>query len=415
MEIKRDRYLNKLTSRELNGSVKVITGIRRCGKSYLLFHLFKDCLLGKGVPKDHIIEVALDDIKNKHLRDPGALYDFISRSVGDGQYYVFLDEIQYVDGFEDAVNGLRHIDNLDIYITGSNSKFLSKDVITEFRGRGDQVEVRPLSFSEFASAYPGDRESAWDAYRTYGGMPEIISKKTEEEKTQYLQKLMNEVYLRDIVERNRVELEDVLGLITDSLCSAVGSMTNPLRICNTLGTLGYKRADNETVSKYIGYLTDSFLFEKSRRYDIKGRKYFDTPSKYYAADAGLRNARLNFRQQEYTHIMENIVYNELRSRGFLVDIGVIETTAKKDGVSERKRLEIDFVANKGSKKYYIQSAYSIPDREKADQEIRPFLKVRDSFKKIVITGDRLLPQRDENGILTMNILDFLLNEDSLDI
>ncbi|MDR0523096.1 MAG: ATP-binding protein [Candidatus Methanoplasma sp.] len=415
MEIRRDRYLNRLASRELNGAVKVITGIRRCGKSYLLFHLFRDLLLNRGVPRDRIIEVALDDRRNKSLRDPDELYRFVSGSVGAGQHYAFLDEVQYADEFEDVINSLHHIENLDIYVTGSNSKFLSKDILTEFRGRGDEVEIRPLSFSEFASAYPGDREAAWGEYLTYGGMPEILSKKTEEEKVSYLQRLVDGVYLKDIIERNGVEMEEMLGLITDSLCSAIGSLTNPLRICNTLGTLGYRGADNETVSRYIGHLADSFLFERSRRYDVKGRRYFDTPYKYYAADVGLRNARLDFRRQEHARIMENIVYNELRSRGFGVDVGVIESRDRAGGSSEYAQLEIDFVANMGSRRYYVQSAYSLPDAEKREREIRPFLKTGDSFKKIVVTGDRAPPHRDENGILTLNILDFLLDDGSLDL
>lgn len=415
MEIKRDVYLNRLISRKFNGSIKVITGIRRCGKSYLLTRIFRDHLLSEGVPEDHIINIALDDRSNKNLRDPDVLYGHVADLVKEGQYYLFLDEIQFVDGFEEVLNGLNRMDNLDIYVTGSNSKFLSKDVITEFRGRGDEIEVRPLSFSEFITVYPGDRYSAWNEYMMFGGMPEVLSKRSEEEKIAYLQRLVNTVYLSDIIERNRIRSDDLLDMIFDSLCSAIGSLTNPLRVANTLQTKGYKGADNETVSKYMGHLTDSFLFEVSKRYNVKGRKYYDTPAKYYATDVGLRNAKLNFRQNEPTHIMENIIYNELRYRGFCIDVGIIEERSRKEGRNKYKQLEIDFVANKGSKRYYVQSAFSIPDKAKEDQETDPLDKVDDSFKKVIITGDNTPPRRNERGYLTVNVIDFLLDADSLDL
>jgi predicted AAA+ superfamily ATPase len=415
MEVKRDRYLEMLIDRKWNGSIKVVTGIRRCGKSYLLSNLFKDHLISEGVDPGNIVEVALDDIKNKHLREPLALYEHVVASVKNERCYVFLDEIQLVKGFEDVMNGLIRIKNIDLYVTGSNSKMLSKDVLTEFRGRGDEVRIYPFSFSEFVTAHPGHEEEAWKLYRTFGGMPELLTRTKEAQKTAYLQNLFKKVYLKDIKERNDIRLENELDLITDLLCSSVGSLTNPLKISNTLKSVNRSAIDNETVSRYLDLLEDSFLFEKSKRYDIRGKKYFDTPSKYYVADVGLRNARLNFRQQEETHIMENIIYNELRSRGFSVDVGIVETRTVKKGVTEYKQLEIDFVVNKGSQRYYIQSAYSIPDKEKEDQEFRPLLKVNDSFRKIIVVGDDIYPKRDEKGVLTIGIRRFLMDENSLDL
>ncbi|MCL2148899.1 MAG: ATP-binding protein [Methanomassiliicoccaceae archaeon] len=415
MEIKRDRYLNRLIKKKWNGSVKVVTGIRRCGKSYLLFKLFRDHLMSEGVEPDNIVAIALDAIPNMRLREPMALYEEVVERVNGRRCYVMLDEIQYVRGFEDVLNGLRQIPDIDIYVTGSNSKMLSKDVITEFRGRGDEVRVRPFSFSEFATAYPGREEEAWKLYRRFGGMPELLTKTDDEEKTAYLQNLMKEVYLKDIKERNDIRLEGELDMMVDFLCSSVGSLTNPLKISNTLKTVNRSAIDNETVSRYLEILEESFLFERSKRYDIRGKRYFDTPSKYYAADAGLRNARLNFRQQEETHIMENIIYNELRSRGFSVDVGVVEARPTNGDTTGYVQMEIDFVANKGSQRYYIQSAYRMPEKDKEDQEIRPFLKVRDSFKKVVVVGDDTYPKRDENGVVTIGIRQFLLDEDSLDL
>jgi predicted AAA+ superfamily ATPase len=415
MEIKRDRYLNELIERKWNGSVKVITGIRRCGKSYLLFKLFRDHLISEGVEEDRIISIALDNIRNKPLRDPMALYEKIINSIKDGSNYVLLDEIQYVKGFEDVINGLRHIPNADIYVTGSNSKMLSTDILTEFRGRGDEIRIYPLSFSEFATAYPGKEEEAWKLYRTFGGMPELLTKANDRQKVSYLKGLVKKVYLKDVKERNNIRLENELDLMVDFLCSSVGSLTNPLNISNALRTTKHSVIDSETACRYLGFLEEAFLFERSDRYDIKGKKYFDTPSKYYTVDVGLRNARLNFRQQEETHIMENIIYTELRSRGFSVDVGVVETRSVNGGNVEYKQLEIDFVANMGDQRYYIQSAYRVPEGEKEKQEIRPFLKVKDSFKKIIVVGDDIRIKRDENGVVTMGIRQFLLDENSLDL
>ncbi|MDR0778130.1 MAG: ATP-binding protein [Methanomassiliicoccaceae archaeon] len=415
MEIKRDRYLNRLIKRKWNGQIKVITGIRRCGKSYLLSNLFKDHLISEGVDPKNIVDIALDDIDNEHLREPHALYEHVVASVGNERCYVFLDEIQYVEGFVDVLNGLIRKKNIDVYVTGSNSKMLSKDVLTEFRGRGDIVRIYPLSFSEFAKAFPGGQKEAWDMYLTFGGMPLLLSMSDEEQKTAYLQDLFEEVYLKDIKERNDVRLENELDMMVDLLCSSVGSLTNPLKISNTMKTVNRSGINEETVSKYLGYLEDSFLFERSKRYDLKGKKYFDTPSKYYATDVGLRNARLNFRQQEETHIMENIIFNELKSRGFSVDVGIVKDRITKDGIVEFKQLEIDFIANKGRRRYYIQSAYRMFDAEKKERELRPFLKVRDSFKKIIVIEDDIYPKTDDNGVLTIGIRQFLLDENSLDL
>ena len=417
MEIRRDRYLERLIGRKWNGSVKVITGIRRCGKTYLLFTLFRNHLLSEGVGTDHIIAIALDDIKNKYLRDPDALYSkIVSHTSNETErYYVLIDEIQYVEDFEDVINGLRHRPNLDIYITGSNSKFLSTDILTEFRGRGDEVRVYPLSFSEFTSAFPERIEDAWKLYMTFGGMPELFTKKNDEQRSAYLQNLFNSVYLKDIFERNKIKLADEMNLIIDTLCSSVGSLTNPTKISDTLRTSGHRAVSDDTVNKYLEILRESFLFEKAQRYDVKGRKYLDTPCKYYAVDVGLRNARLNFRQQEPTHIMENIIYNELISRGYSVDIGVVESRVSKNGASQYRQLEIDFVVNKMDSRYYIQSAYRTPDEKKREQELRPFVSIKDSFRKILIVGDDVRPWKDDNGIITIGIRQFLLDENSLDI
>lgn len=415
MEIKRDRYLNRIIKRKWNGSIKVVTGVRRCGKSYLLFKLFKKHLLSEGVEPRDIIAIELDDIRNTHLREPMVLYERIVGSAKGDKCYVLLDEIQLVERFEDVMNGLIRIPNIDVYVTGSNSKMLSKDVITEFRGRGDEIRIYPFSFSEFVTAYPGREEEAWKLYQTFGGMPELLTRADEEQKITYLQNLLKKVYLKDIKERNEIRLENELDQIVDLLYSSVGSLTNPLKVSNTLRSVNRSGIDEETVSRYLGFIEDAFLFERSKRYDLKGKKYFDTPSKYYASDIGLRNVRLNFRQQEETHIMENIIYNELSSRGFSVDIGVIETRPIEAGIKEYKQLEIDFVANKGSRRYYIQSAYRISDKEKEEKELRPFLKIRDSFKKIVIVGDDIYPKRDENGVVTVGIRQFLLDENSLDL
>jgi len=416
MEVKRDRYLDRLIRRKWNKSVKVITGIRRCGKSYLLFTLFKNHLLAEGVRSENIIAIALDDMKNRELRDPDSLYSHIVDRTDDDkeEYYVLLDEIQYVKGFEDVVNGLRHRSNLDIYVTGSNSKFLSTDILTEFRGRGDEIRVFPLSFSEIVSV-SADVDEAWRFYMTFGGMPELLMRNDDEQRSSYLKNLLDEVYLKDISDRNSIRLEEEMGLMVDILCSAVGSLTNPMKITNSLKTYGHKLISNDTVNRYLELLEESFLFDKAKRYDVKGRKYIDTPHKYYIADIGLRNARLNFRQQEPTHIMENIIYNELRSRGYSVDVGVVESRTSVDGKSQYKQLEIDFVVNKSDSRYYIQSAYVIPDEKKREQELRPILKIRDSFRKIIIVNDNIRPWTDDNGVFTIGIKQFLLDENSLDL
>ena len=408
--IRRDALLRKLIDRRDNSSVKIITGIRRCGKSYLLFHLFRDYLLSTGVDEEHIISVDLELRESRELRNPDRLIEFIKDKMHSGKYYIFLDEIQLVPDFEETVSEINHFENTDVYITGSNSKFLSSDVITEFRGRGDEIRVRPLSFSEFYGFRGGDKQSAWNEYSTYGGMPALTERNTDEQKTEYLQRLIKEVYLRGVVERNKLKNADLMDRIMCSLFSSIGSLTNPNRTCNYLIGNGYKDADNETVSKYMSMLEDAFIFEKCERFDIKGKEYLATPSKYYSADVGLRNARLNFRQLEFTHITENIIYNELRNRGFSVDVGIIRQRDKEG----YRQLEVDFVANKGNRRYYIQSAYSCYDEEKRSQELRPFLKINDSFRKIIVTADRTPPWIDENGVLTINVIDFLLDEKSLD-
>lgn len=413
MEIRRDRYLDRLIRRKWNGSVKVVTGIRRCGKSYLLFKLFRNHLLSEGVPESNIIGIELDDISNRGLRDSMALYAHVASRVrsADGPCYVILDEIQFVKDFSDTVNGLRHLDDVDIYITGSNSRFLSSDILTEFRGRGDEVRVRPLSFSEFRSAYP-DRDVGilWKEYMTFGGMPELLNRPDDDQKVSYLDSLFREVYLKDIQEHDGIRMPQELSSVLDLLCSSIGSLTNPTRIQNTLSTTNHAQMAPNTVARYIDALCDAFLFEKASRYDIKGRRLLDTPFKYYAIDVGLRNARLNFRQQEPTHLLENIIYNELRSRGFNVDIGMIEQRITTDGRQEYRRLEIDFVVNRGDARWYIQSAYGIPDDEKMEQEIRPFRKVPDSFRRILVVGDDTRPWTDNQGVLIVGVKDFLLDE-----
>ena len=413
--IKRDLYLNRLIDRMNNGSVKVVTGIRRCGKTVLLFDIFADYLRSTGVDDTHILKYTLDNIKMRRLRNPEKLYDDITAKLTDnGTYYLFLDEIQYVDDFSELINSLSQLRNVDTYVTGSNSKFLSSDILTQFRGRGDEVRVYPLSFSEFYSARGGDKNEAWDEYHLYGGMPALFERKTDEQKTEYLKALMSKVYLSDIVERNRVQYPDEMDSMVDFLCSAIGSLTNPKKISDTLKSVKGKSISDVTAKNYLNYLTDAFLFESAKRFDVKGKKYFETPLKYYMADVGLRNARLNFRQVEENHIMENVIFNELKIRGYSVDVGVVESKETVDGKRRLKQLEIDFVANKGSKKYYIQSAYEMPTEEKLRQEKRSLIKVGDSFKKIVVVKDNISPQTDENGIVTMGLINFLLDQNSLD-
>ena len=414
MEIPRDRYLQRLIVRKRNGKPKIITGIRRCGKSYLLFTLFRKHLISEGVPEGNIILLSLEEAANKPLRDPVRLTEYIREKVeGKGECYVLLDEIQMVEDFEDAVNTLVKDRNLDVYITGSNSKFLSSDVRSKFRGRGDRVHVQPLSFSEFSSAYNG--ESAWKEYTRFGGMPETLEMQTSEQKIEYLKDLMEHVYKNDMIERYDIRRPDELSQIMDSLSSSIGSLTNPMNISNTLRTQYRSSVTDDTVNRYMEILEESYLFEKAKRYDIKGRKGIGSPMKYYISDIGLRNAQLNFREMDMPHIMENIIYNELRSRGYAVDVGVVEIRPSVDGKRESVKLEVDFVANKGDRRYYIQSAYMIPDEIKREQETRVFSKIRDDFRKIVVTGDDIYPYVDDRGILNIGIRKFLLDENSLDL
>ena len=416
-EIKRDYYLNKLIKRRENGRIKIITGIRRCGKSYLLNPIFKNYLLETGVPEDHIINLDLDYIENKKYHDPNILFEYVMDKRKDNKmYYVLIDEIQEVDDFERVLNSFLGKRNLDVYVTGSNSKFLSNDIKTEFRGRGDEIRIYPLSFKEFSSAYSGTDNQKWNQYVTYGGMPYILSLDTDEDKSQYLKDLFDNTYLKDILERNKIYKDDILDKTIDILSSSVGSLTNPKKIADTFVSQGIKEVSHKTISVYIGYLLDSFMITKAERYDIKGRKYISTPSKYYFVDVGLRNARLNFRQIEQNHLMENIIYNELLLRGYNVDVGVVEQFSKdENGTTVKKQLEIDFVCNQGSKRYYVQSALNIDDEEKRTQELRPLLNVKDFFKKIIIVKDDIVPWHNEEGVLIIGIKEFLLREDSLDI
>ena len=415
MIIQRDSYLNKLTSRKQNGLIKVVTGVRRCGKSFLLFNLFHNHLVSSGVDEDHIIEVALDDRSNKHLRDPDNMLSFVKGKIKDNEmYYIILDEIQMLDEFEDVLNSFLHIRNADVYVTGSNSRFLSSDVITEFRGRGDEIRVHPLSFREYVSAYQGTVDEAWEEYYTYGGLPLILTRNDDEEKSEYLISLFQKVYLTDIIDRHGINNSEELNELVDILSSAIGSLTNPLKLSNTFKSMKNKEISDKTINCYLDYLTDAFLLSKAVRYDIKGKKYINSPSKYYFEDIGLRNARLNFRQTEENHIMENIIYNELRIRGYRVDVGVIEKFERNaDGKIVRKLLEVDFIATKGSEKYYIQSAFALDTPEKREQEERPLNTIGDSFKKIVIVRDNIKLRRNEQGIVTMGIKQFLLEENSL--
>lgn len=415
MEINRGIYLDKLIRKKKNGLIKVITGVRRCGKSYLLFHLFHKHLLDSGVPENHIIEVALDDRSNKALRDPDALLRFIKENIRDKEdYYIILDEVQYLNEFEDVLNSLLHIRNADVYVTGSNSKFLSSDVITQFRGRGDEIHVYPLSFSEYVPACQGSVDEAWDDYLIYGGMPLILTMAEPEDKAAYLNALFQKVYISDIVERHDVRNKVELDELVDILASAIGSYTNQSKLVRTFKSVKGKTISDKTIKNYIDYLIDSFLISKAVRYDIKGKKYIGSPSKYYFEDVGLRNARLGFRQVEQTHLMENIIYNELRIRGYHVDVGVVEYyRANREGKRGKKHLEVDFVATKGSEKHYIQSAFTLPTADKVDQEQRSLLRIPDSFRKIVIVGDNIKVRRDENGIITIGLRNFLLDENSL--
>lgn len=415
MEVKRDYYLNQLISHKHNGLIKIISGIRRCGKSYLLSELFRQHLLDEGVGEDHIIHLALDDYEKKQYRNPDNCYNYVKSSIKDGKmYYLLLDEVQMMESFEDVLNGFLHIKNLDVYVTGSNSKFLSSDVVTEFRGRGDEIRVYPFSFKEYYSAVGGDWSDAWREYYTYGGMPLILSKTTDEEKTKYLQDLFRETYIRDIEERNKVKNDAELEELINVIASGIGCLTNPQKLSDTFKSIKQIDISLPTIKQYLDYLQDAFIINKALRYDIKGKKYISTPSKYYFTDIGLRNARLNFRQQEETHIMENVIYNELNIRGYKVDVGEIGILEKGVKGYLEKKIEVDFVATKGSKKYYIQSALMLPTEEKKAQEERPLLKIADSFKKIIVVKDNIKPYHDDNGIGFIGLKDFLLDMDSLD-
>lgn len=400
-----------------NGMIKVVTGIRRSGKSYLLFKLFYEYLLSQGVLESHIIKIELDQRKNRIYRDPDVILDYIETLIEDDkQYYILLDEVQMLNDFEEVLNSLLHISNVDIYVTGSNSKFLSKDVITEFRGRGDEIHVFPLTFKEFMQVYDGDMYRGFADYIVYSGLPLISTMKTETQKVNYLTNLFNETYLKDIIERNHIEKTQELENLINVLASAIGSLTNPPKIQATFKSSIGSAISINTIRQYIEYLEDAFIISKAQRYNVKGRKYIGTPLKYYFEDIGLRNARLGFRQVEETHLMENIIYNELRYRGYSVDVGVVEKREmRENGKQIRKALEIDFVANLGSQRYYIQSALSMPTPEKQIQEKTSLINVADSFKEIIIVKDIVNVKRDENGIVTMSIYDFLLKENSLDL
>jgi len=418
MVIPRDRYLELLVSRKHNGLIKIITGMRRCGKSFLLFKLFKEHLIAEGVPESHIIRIELDDRRNKSLRDPDVCLEYVTSLLKDERkYYLLIDEVQFMAEFEDVLNSFLHIDNLDTYVTGSNSKFLSTDIITEFRGRGDEIHVRQLSFAEYCAVYPDMAwDDAWNIYHTYGGLPYAVLLDKAEDKAQYLKRLFREVYLKDIVERNKVQNNIQIGILLDIISSSIGSLTNPRKLENTFKSDGNMSISAATIKQYLDYFIDAFMVEKAERYDIKGKKYISTPQKYYFSDLGLRNARLNFRQQEETHIMENVIYNELRMRGYSVDVGVIEINERtSEGTYARKQIEIDFVANKGSQRYYIQSAFALPSLEKVAQEERPLKNVPDSFKKIIVVKDNIMLRRDDNGITTMGLKQFLLDPHSLEL
>ena len=417
MVIKRDIHLKKLIDSKHNGMIKVVTGIRRCGKSYLLFNLFCQHLKEAGIADDHIIKVDLEDRRNKELRDPDALLRYIDSHMTDQQmYYILLDEVQHVNEFEDVLNSYLKIENADIYVTGSNSRFLSTDVITEFRGRGDEIRIAPLCFREFMSVYQGTKEKGLEEYMLYGGLPKVLDYPTVERKIEYLKSLFKKTYLTDIKERYKIKNDDDLEELIDIMASSIGGLTNPSKLENTFQTVKHSNITHTTIKSYLDMLQDVFLIERSVRYDIKGRKYIDTPAKYFFSDLGLRNARINFRQYEETHLMENLIYNELRLRGMSVDVGVVVKNEKDaNGVSVRKQLEVDFVCNQGSQRYYIQSALRLPSEEKREQEVRSLKSINDSFRKFVITEDLISRYHDNEGITYMNIYEFLLDENSLQI
>lgn len=424
--IKRDEYLKRIIDRKENGLIKVITGIRRCGKSFLLFNLFYDYLIQSGVKEEQIIRIALDDNTFEKYRDSDELSKYIrGKIVNSDMYYILIDEVQYAItkdelknpeniGLYNVLNGLMRLRNVDIYVTGSNSKMLTKDVLTAFRGRGDEIKIYPISFKEFYSLEGGDKSDAYEEYALYGGMPLVLSKKNDVEKMRYLQNLFTEVYFKDIEERYDIEMPDVLSELTDDLCSSVGSLTNASKIAKTLQSVKNIKVSSTTISRYLNYLIELFLFSNAKRYDVKGKKYFEYPSKYYCTDIGLRNARLNFRQQEETHIMENIIYNELLCREYSVDVGVVEIVETNAGERTKKQCEIDFVVNKGSKKYYIQSALNVSDASKLETELRPLKNTKDFFKKIIVSKTSMRHWTDDDGILHVGLYEFLLNENSLD-
>lgn len=417
MEIRRDRYLERLIAHKGNGRVKIVTGIRRCGKSYLLFQLFKRHLIETGVKPNHIIEIQLEDRSNKELRNPDACLAFIKKQIKDQKpYYLLIDEVQLMDEFEDVLNSCLHIENLDTYVTGSNSKFLSKDIITEFRGRGDEMYLRPLSFKEYRTIQPDKPfDDVWTEYMTFGGLPYCALLPSREEKADYLKRLFDEVFLRDIIERNRVQNDAQLESLLNVISSAVGSLTNPKKLEDTFTSSGTGKLSAVTIKQYLDYLCDAFMIEQAERYDIKGKRYISTPYKYYFTDTGLRNARLNFRQLEETHLMENVMYNELCLRGYSVDVGVVEINERQeDGKYMRKQIEVDFVCNKADERVYVQSAFSIPTTEKRQQEERPLVNVGDGFRKVVVTKDNVIRHNDENGILIMSLQEFLMDEGALE-
>ena len=410
-------YLERLISHKGNKRIKIVTGMRRCGKSYLLFNLFKNHLIGDGVKPSHIIEIQLEDRINKELRDPDTCLAFIKKQIKDEKpYYLLIDEVQLMSEFEDVLNSCLHIQNLDTYVTGSNSRFLSKDIITEFRGRGDEMYLRPLSFMEYKTTYP-DRsfEEAWKEYITFGGLPYCALLSTREEKAEYLKRLFDEVFLRDIIERNKIKNDEQLESLLNVISSAVGSLTNPKKLEDTFVSSGAGKLSAYTIKQYLDHLCDAFMIEQAERYDIKGKRYISTPYKYYFTDTGLRNARLNFRQLEETHLMENVMYNELCLRGYSVDVGVVEINERQtDGKYARKQIEVDFVCNKSDERVYVQSAFSIPTTEKRLQEERPLANVGDGFRKVVVTKDNVIRHNDENGILIMSLQEFLMDAGALE-
>lgn len=417
IEIKRDYYLEQLISRMDNGLIKIVTGIRRCGKSYLLRTLFKKYLLEQGVSEDHIIEMAFDLYDNIEFRNPKVFYPWVKEKLQDGEkYYILLDEVQMLDEFVSVLNGLADKKNCDVFVTGSNAKFLSRDIVTEFGGRSDEIHMYPLSFSEFMSAYDGHYYDGWNEYITYGGIPIVVLADTDEQKMALLDNLFKETYIRDIVVRNKIRNVGEMEMLLNILSSAIGSLTNPNKLQKTFKSVNQSKITATTITKYIEYLEDSFLIEEAKRFDIRGKSYIGTPMKYYFMDMGLRNARLNFRQMEVTHSMENVIYNELRKRGYSIDVGnIMIVEPGKNGKTVKKQLEVDFVCSKGSKKYYIQSAYSLETEEKMIQEIRPFTKINDFFKKIVITSNTPKPFYNDDGILIMSVFDFLLKQESLEL